>query len=115
MENARLVSLLVVLLSLLALACGGDDADRRRTTPDWEPSQRVPTSSERWWAEPVERYCEEDRECRQGGDLSAGPPRHVPPLPARRGRPDLRRRDRRAPRSRAPLRRYQGMSSGSTA
>mgnify|MGYP001628086446 CR=1 FL=1 len=65
MENARLVSLLVVLLSLLALACGGDDADRRRTTPDWEPSQRVPTSSERWWAEPVERYCGEDRECRQ--------------------------------------------------
>ena len=64
MQNARIVSLLVVLLSLLAFACGGDDAQRRRTAVDWEPSQRVSQTSDHWWATPVERYCEENQDCR---------------------------------------------------
>jgi hypothetical protein len=50
----------------LVAACGGDDGDQRRTTPDWQPSERLPVVAQHWWGDPVERFCEETTECRRG-------------------------------------------------
>lgn len=60
---ALLVTASTVLVTATVLvACGGDES-QRPTTPEWQPSQRTPRVSRGWWSEPVERYCEEDREC----------------------------------------------------
>jgi hypothetical protein len=64
-SHRKLVVALFAALGLALGACGGDDAERR-TTPDWQPSERRPSVSQRWWWEPVERPCEEDADCREG-------------------------------------------------
>ncbi|MFK7987453.1 MAG: hypothetical protein AB8I08_15635 [Sandaracinaceae bacterium] len=62
----RLLTCLAVVASLGLVACGGDDSERRRTTVDWQASDRLPQTASHWWWQPVERYCEESTDCRQG-------------------------------------------------
>ena len=62
----RVLPMLAVVASLGLGACGGDDSEQRRTTVDWQPSDRLPQTASHWWWQPVERYCEETRDCRQG-------------------------------------------------
>lgn len=64
MNLRRLTSALVLVLGALALGCGGDESDEQPTTPDWQPSERIPVVSDHWWAEAVERPCEETADCR---------------------------------------------------
>lgn len=62
----RVLTLFAIVASLGLVACGGDDSEQRRTTVDWQPSDRLPQTASHWWWEPVERYCEEDSDCRSG-------------------------------------------------
>ena len=61
-----ILAALLVATGLALGGCGGDEGSQQRTTPDWQPSERLPTLSQRWWWEPVERPCEEDSDCPNG-------------------------------------------------
>lgn len=64
---AKRVSLaLMILFGLALVACGGDDSERRRTTPTWQARERIPVVAQHWWGEAVERTCEETTDCRSG-------------------------------------------------
>ncbi|HJL15518.1 MAG TPA: hypothetical protein RMH99_07685 [Sandaracinaceae bacterium LLY-WYZ-13_1] len=65
-SHGKLLAALALAAGLAFAGCGGDDGDQQRTTPEWEPSERLPSFSQRWWWEPVERPCEEDDDCREG-------------------------------------------------
>lgn len=67
MRNGAQVGILASLVVIGALglsACGGDESARREAT--WRASERLPTTATHWWWEPVERICEEDRNCPSG-------------------------------------------------
>lgn len=59
----KILAALVVAAGLALGGCGGDEGSQQRTTPEWEPDERLPAMSQRWWWEPVERPCEEDSDC----------------------------------------------------
>ena len=59
-------SVIAAVLAAFSIAgCGGDDSPRRAEVT-WEPSARLPADVHHWWGEPVERYCDEDRDCHAG-------------------------------------------------
>lgn len=60
----RALGVLVVVASVGLLGCGGESP--QRTDPTWQASDRLPQLAQHWWWQPVERYCEEDRDCQAG-------------------------------------------------
>lgn len=63
---SKVLATLAVAVGLALGGCGGDDSSAQRTTPTWQPDERLPAMSQRWWWEPVEQPCEEDSDCPDG-------------------------------------------------
>jgi hypothetical protein len=58
------VAATALVLGILT-ACGGGAPQR---DPGWEAAQRLPDLAPHWWWDPLERHCEEDDDCGQGGN-----------------------------------------------